>query len=156
MTRHSLLIQFIVFVPLLSFGQLKGKVIAIANGDTFTILTDDRQHLQIGLFGVDSPEMSQDYSHEAKDYLGDLIFFDTVQVMIKGKDDSGRTLGVVTMFNINVNERMLQKGLAWHDIKADNNPLWTAYEKKAKQFKKGLWSKPNPIPPWQWRNTHKN
>jgi len=155
MNKLSVPILLYFFMPLVSIAQIKGKVIGVADGDTFTLLTDNQQHIKIGLFGIDSPEEGQDYSQQAKDYLGDMIFFDTVQVLSKGLDESGRTLGIVTVHKINVNERMLQQGLAWHNTKFDKDTLWTAYENKARQLKKGLWSKPNAIPPWQWRSEHK-
>lgn len=155
MKKLAVLILFGVSAPLISGAQIKGKVILVSDGDTFTLLTPDKQRLQIGLFGVDAPELGQDFSEEAKNYLGDLLFFDTVNVAVKGIDASGKTLGIVSIFKINVNERMLQQGLAWHNIKFDNNPTWTEYENRARQLKKGLWSKPNPVSPWQWRTDHK-
>lgn len=144
------------FVPLICIAQLKGKVISVTDGDTFTLLTSNKQQMKIRLYGIDCPEIGQDYGQQAREYLGDLIFFDTVQIVSKGLDADGLTLGIVTIFNMNVNERMLQQGLAWHYSKYDNNPLWSAYANKAKQLRKGLWTNPNAIPPWEWRSTHNN
>ena len=143
-------------MPLCGIAQLTGKVIAVTDGDIFTLLTPGKQRVTIRLFGIDCPENGQDYGKQSREYLGDLIFFDTVKVLSKGSDEQGRTLGIVTVLNTNVNERMLQRGLAWHDIKYDSTRLWSDYEKKARQFKKGLWASPNPVPPWQWRSTHPN
>jgi len=164
MKRSSLLLAYIlrmallpvVFLPLFSIAQLSGKVISITDGDTFTLLTANKQQVKIRLFGVDCPETGQDYARQARTYLGDLIFFDTVKVVTKGTDESGATLGIVTLFRMNVNERMLQQGFAWHDTRYDTNPAWSAYAEKARQSKKGLWSSDSPIPPWVWKNTHKN
>jgi len=164
MKRSSLLLAYIlrlallpaVFIPLFSIAQLSGKVISVTDGDTFTLLTANKQQVKIRLFGIDCPEIGQDYAEQARTYLGDLIFFDTVRVATKGLDESGATLGIVTLFKMNVNERMLQQGFAWHDTRFDTNPAWSAYAEKARQLKKGLWSSGSPIPPWVWKNTHKN
>ena len=164
MKRSSLLLAYIlrmallpvVFLPLFSIAQLSGKVISITDGDTFTLLTANKQQVKIRLFGVDCPETGQDNARQARTYLGDLIFFDTVKVVTKGTEESGATLVIVTLFRMNVNERMLQQGFAWHDTRYDTNPAWSAYAEKARQSKKGLWSSDSPIPPWVWKNTHKN
>ena len=164
MKRSSLLRAYIlrlallpaVFIPLFSIAQLSGKVISVTDGDTFTLLTTNKQQVKIRLFGIDCPEIGQDYAEQARTYLGDLIFFDTVRVATKGTDESGATLGIVTLFKMNVNERMLQQGFAWHDTRFDTNHAWSAYAEKARQSKKGLWSSDSPIPPWVWKKTHKN
>src|SRR6186713_2968548 len=106
MKRSSLLLAYIlrlallpaVFVPLFSIAQLSGKVISVTDGDTFTLLTANKQQVKIRLFGIDCPEIGQDYAEQARTYLGDLIFFDTVKVVTKGTDESGATLGIVTLF----------------------------------------------------------
>ena len=143
-------------MPVCAAAQLTGKVISIIDGDTFTLLTANKQQVTIRLFGIDCPEIGQDYGKQAQQYLGDLIFFDTVKVVMRGTDETGATLGIVTLFKMNVNERMLQQGFAWHYTKYDRNPAWSAYAEKARQLKKGLWSSGSPIPPWEWKKTHKN
>ena len=149
-----LFLLLLVLVPAACFCQLAGKVISIADGDTFTLLTSNKQKIRVRLYGIDCPEKGQDYAQVAKDYLGDLIFFDTVQVVYKGQDQFGRTLGIVTIHGINVNERMLKQGMAWHFIKYDSNSVWTGYENTARKQKKGLWAKPNAVAPWNWRGNH--
>ena len=123
-------------MPVCAAAQLTGKVISIIDGDTFTLLTANKQQVKIRLFGVDCPEIGQDYAQQAQQYLGDLIFFDTVKVVTRGTDETGATLGIVTRFKMNVNERMLQQGLAWHYTKYDTNPVWSAYAEKARQLKR--------------------
>jgi micrococcal nuclease len=63
----------------------------------------------------------------------------------------GRTIGMVTIDGVNVNEKLLEAGLAWHYKKYDKNPEWAKLEEQARIDKKGLWIQPNPIPPWEWR-----
>src|SRR2546423_15513852 len=85
----------LVIFPLLTFSQLKGKVVAISDGDTFTLLTADKEQIKIRIYGIDAPEKAQDYGQQAKQYLSDLIYFDTVKVITKGVDQYGRTLAIV-------------------------------------------------------------
>ncbi len=50
-----------------------GKVISIADGDTITVLTDDRQQVRIRLYGIDAPEGGQAYGKKATQYVKRLL-----------------------------------------------------------------------------------
>lgn len=145
----------VVFFPFLSFGQLTGKVIGIADGDTFTLLLHENKQVKIRLHGIDCPERSQDFGQVAKKYLSELIFNKTVAVKEMDVDRYGRTIGLVTINNLNVNEKLLEVGLAWHYKKYDSNKAWAEIEKRARENKRGLWIDVNPTPPWEYRNSKK-
>jgi endonuclease YncB( thermonuclease family) len=82
---------------------ITGKVVAIADGDTLTVLdASNRQH-KIRLDGIDAPESSQDFGSRAKQSLSDLIFGKTVSVISSKKDRYGRTLGKVTIDGRDIN-----------------------------------------------------
>lgn len=131
--------------------QLKGLVVSIADGDTFTLLTDDKKEVKIRLHGIDTPEKGQDYYQVAKIFLSDLIFQKNVEIEEKDIDRYGRTIGMVYYQNRNINEELLKAGLAWHYKFYDKNPLWSKLEDDARNAKKGLWSLANPVAPWEWR-----
>ena len=145
---------FFLIISSASFGQLKGKVISIADGDTFTLLVENRQ-IKIRLHGIDCPEKGQDFYQAAKQFLSDKIFNKNVLVMSKGKDRYGRTVGLVLVDGINVNEELLKAGLAWHYKRYDRNPSWEELEHQARIKKKGIWSQPNPGTPSEWRKAAK-
>jgi endonuclease YncB( thermonuclease family) len=42
-------------------------------------------------------------------------------------------------------------GLAWHHKKYSSDPVLAEAEEQARRLKKGLWSMPNPVPPWEYR-----
>lgn len=133
-------------------ADVTGKVVKIADGDTFTLLTDDNQQVKVRLYGIDCPERSQDFGQVARQKLSDLIFGGKVYVIEKDIDRYKRTIGIVyNQDQINANEAMLQAGLAWHYKTYDKNPEWAQMEENARAQKIGLWSQPNPTPPWDWR-----
>jgi len=140
----------LLLLSFISFAQLTGKVVAIADGDTFTMLVN-KQQIKIRLHGIDCPEKGQDFSQVAKDFLSDYVFDKVVTVSTKSKDRYRRTIGIVTVDGKNVNEKLLEAGLAWHFKKYDKNPAWAKLEEVARKNKRGLWVNGNPVPPWEWR-----
>lgn len=141
---------FLVLIPIIGNAQLVGKVISIADGDTFTMLVNNQQ-IKIRLHGIDCPEKGQDFSIVAKEFLSSYVFEKVVTVQKMDIDRYGRTIGMVVIDGVNINEKLLAVGLAWHYKTYDKNPVWSKMEDDAKKSKKGLWLHPNPIPPWEWR-----
>jgi micrococcal nuclease len=132
---------------------ISGKVIGITDGDTFTLLTEAKHQEKIRLYGIDCPEKKQAFGLVAKQKLSQIIFGKQVRVEFKTYDRWKRVVGVVFQDSENINEAMLQYGLAWHFKKYDNNAEWTSMEENARNKKVGLWVDPNPTPPWQSRKT---
>lgn len=156
----KILFCFILICQFISCGttnketasEFTGKVVGIADGDTFTLLTDENDQIKIRLHGIDCPEKKQDFGQVAKQKLSELIFGKQVSVVKKDIDRYKRTVGLVyDDQNKCINEEMLKAGLAWHYIKYDQNPEWQAMEDEARNNRLGLWSQPNPTPPWEWR-----
>lgn len=77
-----------------SAADLVGKVVAIADGDTLTLLVAKSQH-KVRLVGIDTPEKGQPFGDAAKKALSALVFGKTVRVVENDKDRYGRTLGHV-------------------------------------------------------------
>lgn len=129
-----------------------GKVVSIADGDTFTLLTSGNNQIRIRLHGIDCPEKGQDFGTAARQQLSSLIFGKQVRIEKKDTDRYGRTIAIVyTNGGQSVNEQMLQAGLAWHYRQYDKNPDWERLEKEARRNRRGLWSQRDPTPPWLFR-----
>jgi micrococcal nuclease len=145
-----LLIVLLVFVPLSSICQLKGRVVKVADGDTFTMLVREKQ-VRVRLHGIDCPEKGQDFANAAKQYLSGQIMGCEVTVKQMNTDRYGRIIGIVFLGTLNINEALLKEGLAWHFLKYDRNPEWTSMEATSRREKKGLWKQPDAVAPWQYR-----
>jgi endonuclease YncB( thermonuclease family) len=147
-------VLILTYLFLISCNQqlVSGKVISIADGDTFTMLVQEQQ-LKVRLHGIDAPEKGQDFSNVSKEFLSDLVFDKVVDVQVLDLDRYGRTLGIVNVDNKIVNEEMLKAGLAWHYKDYDTNPAWARLEEEAQRNRRGLWAHPNPQPPWEWRKS---
>jgi endonuclease YncB( thermonuclease family) len=127
-------------------------VVAISDGDTFTLLDAGSQQVKVRLYGIDCPEKAQDYGTVARQGLSNLIFGQKVRIDKKDVDRYGRTVAIVyNEKGINVNEELLREGLAWHYTQYDKNPVWDNLEGEAKRKQRGLWAQAHPTPPWLWR-----
>lgn len=133
-------------------NRATGKVVRIADGDTFTWLNENNEQVKVRLHGIDAPERAQDFGQVARQKLSDLVFGQPVRIEVMDTDRYGRTVAIVyTQDGICVNEELLREGLAWHYKQYDDNKEWEAIQQKAKKEKKGLWQQRKPIAPWDWR-----
>ena len=86
----------VFFISGISYAQapIQGKVVGIADGDTITVLQDNQQ-FKIRLYGIDTPEKSQDFGQKAKQFTSDMVFKQHVKVIAYDSDRYGRTVGMV-------------------------------------------------------------
>lgn len=126
-------------------------VVAVADGDTLTCLSDDRQQIHVRLVEIDAPESKQAFGAKSKQALSDLCFQVHASIRSAGTDQYGRTLGRVTCNGVDANAEMVRSGMAWvYDRYVTDRSLY-ALQDEAKAARRGLWSEPAPIPPWDFR-----
>ena len=89
-----------------------GKVISIADGDTLTILTPDKQQERVRLAEIDTPEKGQPYAKKSKQALAALVAGKTVAILPIDTDRCGRTVGRVYIDGLDVNKEMVRQGHA--------------------------------------------
>lgn len=132
---------------------LSGKVVAIADGDTFTLLAANDQQIRIRLAQVDTPEKGQPYANRSRQALGDLVFGKYVRVMVVGKDRYGRTVGSVSVGQVDVAGELVSSGAAWVYRRYATDENLYSLEEVARKQARGLWGLPESqrIPPWEWR-----
>ncbi|TPQ24766.1 thermonuclease family protein [Methylomonas koyamae] len=132
--------------------RLVGVVIGVHDGDTLTLLTDDRQTLKVRLAKIDAPELSQAYGQAAKHGLSDTTYRRRVTVEYTQQDRYGRLIGHVDVGGQDVNLAQVAKGLAWVYRQYSNDPVFLQAERTAQASHLGLWQDPNPIAPWEFRH----
>lgn len=148
----QLLSLLFILILLAGCSQQSGRVVSIADGDTFTILGDGNTQVKIRLYGIDCPEKKQDFGTVARQFTADKIFGKVVTIEEKDKDRYGRTVAVVHLSDGTIlNEELLKAGLAWHYTAYDDNPHWSQLEATARQNHIGLWQMDEPTPPWAFR-----
>lgn len=138
-----------------------GRVVAVADGDTVTVLDSTNTQHKVRLAGIDAPEKKQPYGQVSKQYLASLVFDKTVTIETTKRDRYQREVGKVIVNGRDANLKQLESGLAWHYKKyADEQPVadrqsYAAAEVSAQQRRQGLWQDANPVPPWDFRHQKK-
>jgi micrococcal nuclease len=83
--RLVVLAALLTLAPAVAGTEYLGKVVGIADGDTFTLLVG-RERLRVRLAEIDTPEEGQPYGTRARQVLSDLIYRKTVRVAVVDQD----------------------------------------------------------------------
>jgi endonuclease YncB( thermonuclease family) len=140
---------------------ISGRVVAVTDGDTIKVLTSSHDLFTVRLMGIDAPEKRQDFGGHSKRHLSDLLFNQGVDVEWNKKDRYGRIVGKILLQNEDINLKQVQTGLAWwyrkyqNEQPASDRGRYQIAESEAQEARRGLWSQPSPVPPWEWRHQRK-
>ncbi len=132
-------------------STFQGKVIGVLDGDTIEVLKD-KAPVRIRLYGIDCPEHDQDFGTRARRFTSDKVFKKTVEVVPVEKDQYNRLVAKIYIDGKYLNQMIVAEGFAWwYKRYAPKDIDLKDAENEARSSKKGLWSHPNPIPPWKFR-----
>ncbi len=153
----SLAFALLVCMPHADADTLVGKTVGVSDGDTITVLVD-RREVKIRVAGIDAPEKKQAFGQRSKESLSECAFGESVSVDWHKKDRYGRTVGKVTVDGVDCGLRQVELGLAWHYLAyakeqtPNERETYGQAEESAKVDRRGLWSAPRPVPPWEFRH----
>jgi endonuclease YncB( thermonuclease family) len=139
-------------------ATLAGEVVALADGDTVTVLDPSRQQHKVRLAGIDAPEKRQPFGERSKQALATLTFRKQVVVEWHKRDRYGRIVGFVKVGGTDAGLELVRMGLAWHykaferEQSAVDRGRYADAEAGARAAHIGLWRDPNPTPPWEFRH----
>lgn len=141
----------LALAALTAHAEFTGKVVAVADGDTITVLRD-REQVKVRLVQIDAPEKAQAFGNRSKQSLSDLCFNKTAKLDDNGKDRYGRTLARVYCDGVDANAEQVRRGMAWvyERYAQKNSPLYRM-QAEANAARRGLWADTEPVPPWKWR-----
>lgn len=133
--------------------------IARSDGDTLHMDTNTGPE-SIRLSDIDAPETShgkgrpgQPYSQAARKLLLQLAGSQRLELKCFERDRNGRAVCFVFAGRVNLSMEMLAAGLAWPAERKRYIRSSATYSlaAEARAGRKGLWSEPGAIPPWDWR-----
>ena len=128
-----------------------GKVVAIHDGDTLTVLRQGRA-VKLRLHAIDAPEERQPFGQQSRKSLSSLCYGRYARVEPMGEDKYERTLARVSCGGVEANAEQLRRGMAWHYVKYSDDADLQRLEDQARQKRLGLWSASRPQPPWEFRH----
>jgi endonuclease YncB( thermonuclease family) len=162
-----------VLAALLAFGTstaqaeiLEGRVVAVADGDTITILEASKRQHRIRINGIDAPEKRQAFGERAKQSLSNMAFQKDARLDCHKTDRYGRKVCKVWVQpsdcptcgkTLDVGYAQVLAGLAWwyrayaKEQTAEDQGRYESAEQEARLRKWGLWQEREPVPPWEWR-----
>ena len=136
-------------------------MVAIADGDTITILDSANTQHRIRLQGIDAPESHQAFGEQSSQSLSGMIFGKDVSVTYQKIDQYGRLVGKIILDGKDINLEQVKAGMAWHykfyedEQTPEDLELYAKAEAEARAARRGLWQDPNPIEPYQFRREEK-
>jgi len=135
-----------------SAPPLVGEVAMVADGDSlFLRVAEDQPPVEIRLFGLDAPERCQAFGPESLEGLKGYVIGHTVTAEPRGKDRYGRTLAVLTVDGLNVNERMVAEGYAWSELGRSGKGPYLKQQRVAEALHRGLFADRNAQLPADFR-----
>lgn len=138
-----------MFFTLTSFSQTKAIVLAVHDGDSYKVKTQDTT-MWVRLIGVDCPEVisnyvvaNQDFGVETAVHIRQMLKGDTVTIDSVGTDIYNRQLTRVTFDSIDMTHYLVANGYGWYYYSQkmplkERNQL-KALQKEAQKNKLGLW-----------------
>ena len=150
-------ILFSIFIFSLSVIAMavSGKVIKVSDGDTILIQSGS-QRIKVRMYGIDAPELKQNYGEDSKNYLEKRILNQNVDVKVINEDKYGRKVGKVFYKNKDINLEMIKTGNAWfYEYHAKKEKEYRKVSKSAQEQKLGLWKDKNPQNPRNFRLEHR-
>lgn len=149
----ALLALLLVLAPPAAAEEILGRVVAVVDGDTLTVLDGRRTEVRVRLSDIDTPERGQPWADRAGQALAELVFGREVRVDVRDSDRFGRTVGRVFVGAQDVNAEMVRRGNAWVFRRYSDDPDLLRLEAAAQAACRGLWSLPEAerVPPWEWR-----
>jgi micrococcal nuclease len=152
-------LRLLAFLLLVScaWAGVSGKVVGVHDGDTLTVLTEDKTQVKVRLWGIDAPEIKQDFGRKARETLEELTAGKNVEIEADKSDRYGRIVSKVTLSDgKDAGSEMLRAGYAWHYVRyAPEAEDYGQLEKEAREARRGLWqdlgTEKEPVAPWEWR-----
>jgi micrococcal nuclease len=96
-----------------SADQFTGKVVGISDGDTLSVLPEGKA-VKVRLHGVDTPEKAQSFGTQARKFTSDMVFQQTVTIIVQDTDRYGRLVGDVLLPDgRSLNQELVRAGMAW-------------------------------------------
>ncbi len=126
-------------------------MVHVADGDTLDARIAGAK-VRVRVADIDAPEKAQPFGDEARLRLKALVLDQPVRVVVREKDQYGRSVAhVFTEDGRNIAEVLVEEGLAVEYRRYSKNPRLKDLETAAREARRGLWSQDDPVRPRLFR-----
>jgi endonuclease YncB( thermonuclease family) len=156
MMKHRLTIALLTLAFVVngvpdSWADFQARVVTVHEGDKLTILHGGRTE-KIFLKDIDCPNLKQPYGKQAKRTTAAYVANRIVTVRGVQRNSKGQTTAEIVLEDgRNIGHELIKEGLAWARKDTAGGKQLAEVEQLIRAEHKGLWSDPNPVPPWKWR-----
>lgn len=155
---RRLVIHLLLALPLGATVQaagdpvLPGVVVGVVDGDTADVRLQSGM-IRVRLHAVDAPERDQPHGAASKQALSKLIYGKNIEVEPFEQDRYDRLVARLWLDGVDVNAELIKQGAAWLYRRYADDAAYCAYEKAARDLRRGLWALPRDQrpAPWEWR-----
>jgi endonuclease YncB( thermonuclease family) len=142
--------------------SLTGRVVHVADGDTFTVLVQGRRE-RVRMASIDAPETTkgpeqpgQPFAQASRDALAGLVSGKTLELQCFERDRFERNICDVPLGGgTTANRRQVEAGMAWANMEGQGkfmrDPELGPLEARARESRLGLWQRNDAVRPWVWR-----
>jgi endonuclease YncB( thermonuclease family) len=156
LVRNPLALALALAFSVSAWADFTGKVVAVADGSTLTVLVDQRQ-VKVHLADIDAPALKQRFGTQSRQSLAELCFGKDADVRESGHGRNSRTTGRVVCSGTDASAEQVRRGMAWVNRRhpVSSSPLYFL-EDTAQRSHEGLWADNSPVPPWIWRQDRRH
>jgi endonuclease YncB( thermonuclease family) len=135
---------------------LPGQVTRVVDGDTLWFQPDEPGEplVAVRLRGIDAPETCQAWGRQATAALREQVQGRPVTLRTHGQDDYRRTLGTLSVGDVDINARLVTQGHAWAWRDAHGRSPYLQQEASAHANRHGLHADPAAETSWDFRRRH--
>lgn len=161
-------VDFLFFVFIFCFPSLvfswEGKVSEVINGNTFRVISENKEAKKVRLYGIDVPGGSGPYEEKAMNFIHKIASLNKIYLLPyeNCQSKSIEAIAYTLRSNTCINEKLILQGLATVDKEHCDKSIyntWKLMEQQAKEKNIGLWSsysKSNdPKIPYRWKRGRK-
>jgi len=153
-------------------SSFDARVVDVRDGDSVTVLDSSYRRHKVRVADIDAPEANQPFGAQARQQLAQALHGKRVRVEWYRRDHNDRLLARLWVAppqlaceepacprTVDAGLALLAAGLAWHvqpltgERTDEDRQRYATAEAEARTRKAGLWSEPDPVPPWDWRRS---
>ena len=132
------------------------RVVRVIDGDSVKVRLPDGGEYSVRMYGIDAPEKSQRGGGEATRHLEDIVDGREWRLRVMDIDKYERLVGVLYpeggKLNDSANHKLVESGRAyWYRDYGGEELGFDRSERKAKRWRRGVWSDLRAERPWDYR-----